>query len=119
MKAKLKEIYSIGLANSLEEFWPSDESNFGISMRLMIGPEDSAGSESFDVFVCTPDWIKSQYAEEGFTWGRHMLVVLEYDLDLIKREIERYIANCEGKDWLEIARKLNGMGAWEFENYEQ
>lgn len=91
MKAKLKEIYYLELTHSLEEFGPEDESNFGISVRFMIRPEDSAGSESFDILVCTPDWIKSQYAEEKFVWGRHMLTVLDYDFDLIKREIERYI----------------------------
>lgn len=118
MKAKLKEIYSLELTHPLEEFWPEDESNFGISVRLMIGPEDSSGSESFDILVCTPDWIKSQYAEEKCVWGRHMLIVLDYDFDLIKREIERYIAGCAGEDWPIIARKLSGIGAWEFEDYK-
>lgn len=118
MKAKLKEIYSLELTHPLEAFWPEDESNFGISVRLMIGPEDSAGSESFDILVCTPDWIKSQYSEEKCVWGRHMLIVLDYDFALIKREIERYIAGCVGEDWQTIARKLSGMGAWEFEDYK-
>lgn len=118
MKAKLKEIYSLELTNPLEEFWPEDESNFGISVRLMIGPEDGAGSESFDILVCTPDWIKSQYSEEKCVWGRHMLIVLEYDFDLIRRQIEGYIAGCTGEDWLTIARKLSRMGAWEFEDYQ-
>ena len=118
MNAKLKEMYSLELPHSLEEFWPDDKGNFGISVRLMIGAEDSPGSESFDILVCTPDWIKNQYAEEKCVWGRHMFIVLEYDVDLIKREVERYIASCTGEDWLTIARKLSGMGAWEFEDYQ-
>jgi Immunity protein 8 len=118
MKAKLKEMYSLELAQPLEEFWPDDESNFGISIRLMIGSEDNSGSESFDILVCTPDWIKTQYADEKCVWGRHMLIVLEYDLELIRQEVDRYIAGCTGEDWQAIARKLSSMGAWEFEGYQ-
>lgn len=119
MKAKLKEIYSLELDHALEEFWPEDEKNFGLSVRLMIGLEDSAGSESFDILVCTPDWLKSQYAEKKCVWGHHMLIVLEYDFAFIKSEIERYITSCTGESWLTIARKLSKMGAWEFEDYRQ
>lgn len=118
MKPKLKEMYSLQLSESLENFWPDEESNFGISIRLMIGPENSVGSESFDIFVCTPDWIKHQYAEDRCVWGRHMLIVMEYDLTLIRKEVESYISRCTGKDWKAIAKKLNGMGAWEFEDYQ-
>jgi hypothetical protein len=118
MKAKLKEMYSLELEQPLEEFWPEDKSNFGISIRLMIGAEGSSGAESFDIFVCTPDWIKSQYPNEKCMWGRHMLVILEYDLHLIRQAVDCYIAGCTGEDWPTIARKLSGMGAWEFEDYQ-
>lgn len=118
MKPKLKEMYSLQLMQPLEEFRPNDESNFAISIRLMIGPEDNSGSESFDILVCTPDWIKSQYAEEKCVWGCHMLIVLEYDLSLIRQEIERYLIGCTGEDWQAVARKLSIMGSWEFDNYQ-
>lgn len=118
MKAELKEISPLVPTYSLEEFWPDDESNFALPVRLMIGTDDSVGADSFDILVCTPDWIKSQYAEEKCVWGRHMLIVLEYDFDLIKREIERYIATCTGEDWETIAQKLSRIGSWEFEDYQ-
>ena len=118
MKAKLKEMYSLELDHALEEYWPEDQNNFGIAVRLMIGLENGRGSESFDILVCTPDWLKSQYAEEQYVWGRHMLIMLTYDFNLIKGAIERYIASCTGDDWLTIAQKLSRMGAWEFEDYQ-
>ncbi|GHU15426.1 hypothetical protein AGMMS50225_28650 [Betaproteobacteria bacterium] len=118
MKATLKEMYSLELSGSLDEFWPNDEEYFGIPIRLMIGTEDSSSSDSFDIFVCTPSWIANQMDSDKYVWGRHMLIVNEYDLSVIKQAIERYIAACTGKDWLTIARKLSGMGAWEFEEYE-
>ncbi len=118
MKAQLKELFSLELVDSLEEFYPENEYNFGFSVRLMIGLDDGMGSESFDMFVCTPDWIKSHYTEEGYLWGFQTLIVLKYDFDLIKTEIARQISYCTGNSWIEIARKLSKLGAWEFENYQ-
>ena len=118
MKPKLKEMYSLQLSQPLDEFWPEDESNFAIPIRLMIGPEDSLGSESFDILVGTPDWIKSQYIEEKCVWGHHMLIVMEYDFSLIQQKIERYLIGCTGEDWQAVARKLRIMGSWEFEDYQ-
>jgi hypothetical protein len=118
MKAKLKELYSLELEHALEEFYPEHANDFGISLRMIIGLENTSGSESFDLFVCTPDWLKRQCAEEKLVWGRHMLIMLEYDFDQIKSEIENYIASCSGNDWAAIAEKLSRIGAWEFEDYK-
>lgn len=118
MKAKLKNIFSLDVDQPLDKFWPEDTQNFGLSMRLMIGAENSDGSESFDIVVCTPDWIKTQFESKKYMWGHHMLIVNEYDFLLIKKEIERYISNCTGDNWPTIAQKLSRMGAWEFEGYQ-
>jgi hypothetical protein len=119
MRAKLKNIYSLEIKCPLAEYWPEDTAYFGISIRLIIGLDTPAGGEeSFDLFVCTPDWLKNQCAEIGYVWGRSMLIVHEYDFNLIKREVERYVASCAGDDWLTIARKLSYMGTWEFEDYQ-
>src|SRR5688500_15230243 len=117
MNAKLKELYSLELDCTLEEYRPAVETNFGLSLRAMIGPEDHPGAESFDILVCTPEWIKSEYQEEKCVWGLHMLIVLEYDLELIKRQIVNYIHRSSGKDWPTIAQRLSRIGAWEFEDY--
>ena len=90
MKAKLKEIYSIHTSIPLEKFRPIDPRNFLIPITLMIGLEDTDGSDSFDMHVCTVDWIKTRCAIDAYVWGRHKLVVFEYDFDLIKETIERY-----------------------------
>jgi Immunity protein 8 len=117
MKAKLKEIFSLELTSSLEDYQPDVLDHFGISVRLMIGPDDSAASESFDILVCTPEWLRTQFDDERCTWGRHMLIVLEYDFKLIRGKIESYVATCHGSNWTEVASKLSRVAAWEFEDY--
>ena len=47
-----------------------------------------------------------------------MLVVLEYDLDLIKERIVSYVEGCTGKDFWEIAQKISRIASWEFEDYQ-
>lgn len=117
MKAEIKSLHSLQSEDTLINYWPDDVSSFGTWIRAYIGPQGEAGSEAFDIQVCTPDWLKSQCAAEGPMWGRHMLIVETYDYDAIKGLIERYVESSEGDDWASIAGKLSRIGAWEFEDY--
>ncbi len=117
MKAQLKEMYSLQIPEALQDFQPETPRNFGISIRLMIGPEGTEQSESFDLFVCTPTWLQTQLAEERCIWGRHMLITQEYDYDLIRLSLVRKVSSCTGKNWNEVANKLAHLASWEFEDY--
>ncbi|GAB3626721.1 hypothetical protein PTE30175_05525 [Pandoraea terrae] len=117
MKAEIKSLHSLQVEDSLINYQPEDEKNFGTWIRASIGPEAEAGSESFDILVCTPDWLKLQCAIEGPMWGRHMLIVETYDYDAIKSAIARYVAQVAETEWAAIAAKLSRIGAWEFEDY--
>jgi Immunity protein 8 len=117
MKAELKGLHSPDIYD-LENYSPKNSQNFSFLLQLMIGPEGVDGEESFDVQVCTPEWIKSQYSKEKCVWGRHMLIVLEYDFTLIKNKVEHYIRTCSGSDWAMLALKLGRIGYWEFEDYQ-
>ncbi len=117
MKAEIKSLYSLQVEDSLTNFRPDDVSNFGTWIRVHIGPQDGPGSEAFDIQVCSPDWLKSQCAVQGFIWGRHILIVETYDYGFIKAAFERCVAKSDGADWAEIAGKLSRFAAWEFEDY--
>lgn len=116
MRAKLKEFYSLDF--DLNSYWPDESDNFGFWVRAMIGPEAEEGAESFDMQICTPAWLKSKHSDSEVIFGRHMLVVFEYDLDRIKNKVSSYCDSCSGKDWQEIAGKLSRLGYWEFEDYK-
>lgn len=79
MKAALKDIYSLELDEPLREYRPPNPKNFGILVRMMIGPDSLPGAESFDLFVCSPNWIENNCDIEKFMWGFHTLIVLEFD----------------------------------------
>ncbi|MCF7484267.1 immunity 8 family protein [Vibrio sp. J1-1] len=115
MKAKLKRIYSPDV--DFDSFWPEDTENFGFLLQAMIGPEGEDGEESFGIQVCTPEWLKSRYSENDVLFGRHMMIVFDYDIDRIKSHIVKYCDRCVGDNWSDIASKLSRIGLWEFEDY--
>jgi hypothetical protein len=119
VRADLKRMYSIELPVSLEKHCPADPENFGLSIRLEVGLVGSDATDLFDLFVCTPYWIKERLAQEGAAWGRHTLLIPKYDYDLIVQAITKRTDACQGKDWPEIANKLARFTAWEFEDYQQ
>jgi hypothetical protein len=111
MRAKLKELYSTDI--DLKSYQPESEHSFGIWVGAMIGPEDSPGSESFDIFVCTPEWLKLTIDKESIIWGFHKLIVPEWNTEQIRSFISRYIERTMGNSWEEIARKLRLVGIHE------
>jgi len=84
----------------------------------MIGPKGAVGEESFDINVCTPSWLSREVTNTGFVWGRHYLVVADYDLARIKTIISSRVTACSGESWKQVGEKLSRIGYWEFEDYQ-
>ena len=117
MKAQIRKLVSPDLLD-LEAESPSDPEDFCILIQMIAGPSDGPGEESFDFLVCTPSWIASVVDRERFLFGRNYLIVQYYDYRLISEQLNRLCQRISGKDWTEIAHKLNRFGHWEFEDYK-
>ena len=76
------------------------------------------GEESFDVFVCTPQWLKQNRSQTDLTVGRHYLIVFEYDYERLRSFLDGYCSQCSGETWQEVAQLLGRLGKWEFEDYK-
>jgi len=76
MKAKLKNLHSPDV--DLDSFWPENLENFGFLLQAMIGPEDQNAEESFNMQVCTPDWLKTHYTESDIVFGRHLRIFFKF-----------------------------------------
>lgn len=116
IRAQLKRLHSPGVQN-LAAYMPDIGDRFGFLLQVLAGPEDSEGEESFDVLVCTPEWLKQGQGHDSMIIGRHYLIVFEYDYERLHSFISRYCADCSGATWREIAEKLGRLGKWEFEDY--
>lgn len=118
MRAELKGLHSPDIEN-LERHTPEDYENFGFLLQAMVGPYGEPGAESFDVTVCTPEWLKRHYKASDIVLGRHLLIVFEYDYERLFLFLQEYCMQCSGRTWQEVVEKLGRLGKWEFEDYQR
>ena len=112
MKPALRRLHSPD-AHDLRAFVPSSAA-FSLLVQLLLGPSDGPGEESFDVVVCSPEWL----AERGKpTIGLHHIILARYDYDELLGVVLDYLEGCDGNDWAEVAAKVGRLGRWEFEDY--
>lgn len=115
MKAQVYGYHSPDI--DLDSFYPEDSKAFGFLLQVMIGPADSNSWESFDIFVCSSQYLENILKTKYIVLPRYYLFVYEYDLIKIKKFIEGYVTRQYGENWDELARGLSQLGKWEFESY--
>jgi hypothetical protein len=119
MKARIAKLWSLEIEDDFSTFSPSDDKSFGTWVRMSVGPADESGTESFDIFVCTPRWLSDQLKKgTAPIWAHHHLIVDSFDAAAIVAELNRAVEQCSGRDWAEVAKHLSRIGAWEFEDYK-
>jgi hypothetical protein len=119
MKLEIKYWHSPDIYD-LWSYKPKEPNNFGFLLQVMVGPADQDVEESFDIMVCTPQWLLAEYKENDILFARHHLIVFRYDFPAIQKKIEDYCEeHCVGDTWEEIAEKLARIGRWEFEDYQE
>lgn len=117
MRAQLRRLHSPDV-HDLVNFQPDVRESFGFLLQVLVGPSEGEGEESFDVVVCTPDWLRERHNPTDIIVGRHYLIVLEYNHDRLWRFLENYCSQCYGESWQDIANQLGRLGRWEFEDYK-
>jgi Immunity protein 8 len=118
MKAEIKSLTGIDYED-LNTLVPKHPECFAVALRLMAGPEGLEGEESFDFDVCSPMWLEERLKNEEPVLLRHIVLMKTFDHAKIQSFVERYVAECEGKDWNEVGQKLGRLGMWEFEDYRE
>jgi hypothetical protein len=99
---------------------PDDPADFSLLARMIVGPPDTPGEESFDLTVCTPEWLAKACMQVGGIYNaRHHLVVNFEDFD--RRALHAWLSarvrEVEAETWSEIGARLGRIGHWEFEDY--
>jgi hypothetical protein len=103
----------------IESFHPQNPSNFETVVRMMIGPEGEQGEESFDISICTPDWLRDQCEQSGFFFPRRRLVVSHWNPDFVRQFISKRISTMTAESWKDLAAKISEFSNWEFEAYRE
>src|SRR4051794_34462728 len=116
MRAVLKSLYLEPDPSRL----PADPAEFALLARMAVGPPDTPGEESFDVTVCTPEWLAKTCSQAGGIYNaRHHLVVSfdEFDQRTLRDWLSARVQEKESDTWAGIGERLGRLGYWEFEDY--
>lgn len=99
----------------------ADPAAFAFVVRMYLGPADGPGEESFDLTVCSPEWLATQSRNEGYIDGRHHVIINTDDFDQhrLRRWLDQRVSSVEGASWREIGERLARLGYWEFEDYRE
>jgi hypothetical protein len=62
--------------------------------------------ESFQLTVCSPDWLANACQKHGYVLGRHPLIVKHFDPDSITKMLTTLIDRCAGELG---TRRLKGL----------
>jgi hypothetical protein len=99
---------------------PDDPSEFVVLARMIVGPRDMPGEESFDVTVCTPEWLAQRCREVGGIYNaRHHLVVNldDFDVRALRTWLAARVQEVEADTWSQIGERLGKLGRYEFEDH--
>lgn len=94
--------------------------SFAFRARMILGPPGDRGEESFDVTVCSPEWLAARCREVGIYDARHHLVIAmdEFDRRELRHWLETRVSSLQAETWRELGAKLGRLGHWEFEDYK-
>ena len=115
MKAVIRHLATID-GDPLEVATIANPVNASQWIRILAGPADGPGEESFDVNVCTPEWLRDEIERTGPMAGRHMLIVGRWNVEIVRRVVEGWVARIEGPNWHTLGEQLSRVGYWEFED---
>lgn len=118
MKAEIRGLQSPDIPD-LARWVPPDPACFGFLLQVLVGPADSAGEESFDLVVCTPEWLRRKYGEHGVLLARHHMLIFRYDFEAIRSTLHHLVSSLHGRDWRELASVLSRYGKWELEDFRE
>jgi len=102
----------------LSAFRPSEGVAFSILVQAVFGPAGAEGEESFDIVVCSPEWLAEELTRHAAITGRHLMIVKSFDLEAFRRHLVEIASRCQGATWVDVATKLSTIGRWEFEDYD-
>ena len=97
-----------------------DPAEFSLLARMIVGPADAPGEESFDVTVCSPEWLAMACRQTGGIYAaRHHVVVNvdEFDQRALHAWLSARVQEVEADTWPAIGERLGRLGHWEFEDY--
>lgn len=118
MNPELKRIHSPDV-NDLSKHQPDDPQCFSFLIQIMVGAKGESWEESFDIEVCTPQWLAKNLGQDDILIGSRLIIVQKYNYEKISSSIKKFLNHCKRETWNEVASQISRIGRWEFEDYSE
>lgn len=106
------ELKSINV--TLEE-WGETEQDFWIVVEIGIGPRNEIGDELFTVNVASVKRLQKSIESNGIEIGRGLLIMDDFNINLVERTMEQLLRSCERPSWNEVVLAFCRYAFWEYE----
>jgi hypothetical protein len=117
MKAIITNLYTPDITEDLAEYSPPERDNFGLFMQMVISPIGGEGNEFFGFTWCTAKYLAEKTAKEKIIFGRHYVIVDEYDYAALEKKLNDYINAIDELTWDLLTDKVSRVAQSEFEDY--
>src|SRR4051794_8338055 len=81
------------------KFHPDDPGCFSCALQLLVGIQNQGGGESFQLTVCTPQWLAANHSKDDIVIGKNLLIVFDFQYAHIVQWLHRYVERCTGETW--------------------
>ncbi len=112
---ELKDCYS----TDRDEIWkwnPQTNADIKVDLSLDIGSIGEKGADLFQVVIISPEAMTLRWENDQCYWGRHYIIVKEWNWNRIYKFINDKVVSCSAPTWEEVAGKLSRHFAWEYED---
>ena len=87
-------------------------------MQANIGPVGEEGADTFSFEICTPSALAERFDREARPfWMRGTLLVKTFTWEAVEAALDQHVRSLSGRDWKEVAERLNRFLRWELEDY--
>jgi hypothetical protein len=118
MKGKIKYLYSAD-ADDLENYIPMEKDNFMLGIEMVVCPIDDIGEEVFQFILCTPKYLSKQLEKEVVIFGRHYIIVREFNYTKLENKLNDFVNSIDEPNWDLLTEKINRIAQSEFEDYQK
>ncbi|QZD88616.1 immunity 8 family protein [Qipengyuania aurantiaca] len=113
--AELKTLFG-NSGELLEELQPIGGC-FCHTLRAEIGVRGENGADAFEFDVCSPEFLENETESYPVFSGQNLIITRRFNAEQIEEFVRKRLRHATGKDWNEIAGKINNWARWEFEDY--
>ena len=110
MKARIEAV------NSTYENWGDEYDYFWISIEVAVGPDGEKGEEFYTFSVTSPKRLEGLLQRNAVEFGRGLIIMKDYNYEIVKSKIIARISSLEGKTWDELSMKIAKYARWEYDD---